>query len=144
MSEETNEDEYEVKKKPSLDVETVEYLEKRRSNKKKKPTFSRQEWYRYSKLKKGTWRRPRGIHSKARKNLKYRAPKVSIGYRSPKEVRGLHPSGFKEVLVHNVKDLEGLDPKTDAVRIAHGVGMRKRIDIEQKAEEKDIRVLNRS
>ncbi len=144
MAEETEKKEYEVKKKPSLAVETKELMEKRRRMKNKKPMFSRQEWFRHSKLEKGTWRRPKGVHSKARKNLKSRPPKVSIGYRSPKMVRNLHPSGFKEVLVYNVKDIESVDAKTQAVRIAHGVGMRKRIDIEQKAEEKDIRVLNKS
>ncbi len=141
MTEEDNNDNgYEVKKKPALNEEFKKGLD--RTKKHKKPQFSRQEWFRYKKLKKGQWRRPKGTHSKARKNLKYRAPKVSIGYRSKKEYRGLHPSGFNEVLVHNVKDLEGLDPKKDAVRIAHGVGMRKRIDIEQEAEERELRVLN--
>ncbi len=144
MSEESNEREYEAKKKPSLDVDTEDALKKRRTIKKKKPIFSRQIWHRYSKLNKGTWRKPRGVHSKMRKNLKSRPPNVSIGFGSPRAARGLHPSGFREVLVHNLKDMEGIDPDKEAIRIAHGVGMRKRIDIESKAEEKGIRVLNRS
>ncbi|MFO8110391.1 MAG: 50S ribosomal protein L32e [Thermoplasmata archaeon] len=143
MSEEANENEYEVKKKPSLGVETEDALKKRQNIKKRRPVFSRQEWFRHSKLEKGTWRRPKGVHSKARKNLKSRPPNVSIGFRSPKSARNLHPSGFREVLVYNVNDLEGINPDKDAVRIAHGVGMRKRIDIEQIAEEKGFRVLNK-
>ncbi len=135
---------YHVKKKPSLDEETKKLLRKRKKLKEKKPNFSRQEWFRYKKLDKDTWRRPRGTHSKARQNWKYRPPKASIGFRSPSEVRGLHPSGFEEVLVHNVDDLEGLDPEKQAVMIAHSVGMRKRIDIEQKAEDMELRVLNKS
>lgn len=143
MSENENDD-YEVKKKPELDDETEDLLKKRRKIKSRRPKFSRQEWFRYKKLDRDTWRNPRGLHSKVRQNLKYRPDVVSIGYRSPKKVRGLHPSGFEEVLVHNTDDLEGLDPDKQAVMIAHGVGMRKRIDIESEADEMDLRVLNRS
>ena len=127
--------EYQAKKKPSLTKE---------QEKAKRPGFSRQEWFRHSKLDGDTWRKPKGIQSKLRRNRKYRPPLVSIGYRGPKDVRGLHPSGFQEVLVHRVKDLEGIDPERHAVRIAHGVGMRKRIDIESKADEMGLRVLNPS
>lgn len=138
-----NED-YEVKKKPNLDEETKRLLKKREEIKNKKPYFARQEWFRYKKLDRDTWRKPRGIHSKTRKNIGYRPNKVSIGYRGPKKVRGLHPSGFEEVLVHNLDQLEGLDAEKQAIRIAHGVGMRKRLEIEEKADEMDLRVLNRS
>ena len=137
-------EEYEVKKKPTLDEETKDMLEERKKIKKKRPDFTRQEWFRYKKIDRDTWRKPRGIHSKARKNIKYRPNKVSIGYRSPKKVRGLHPSGFEEVLVHNMNELEDVDPDKQAVRIAHSVGMRKRLKIEEKADEMEVRVLNRS
>ncbi len=144
MAEENDVEDYQVKKKPSFDEETKRALRKRKRLKRAKPKFSRQEWFRYKKLDEDTWRKPKGIHSKARKNLKYRSPKVSVGYRSPSKVRGLHPSGFEEVLVHNVDEVKDVDPEKQAIRIAHGVGMRKRIDIEQKAEELEIRVLNPS
>ena len=58
-------------------------------------------------------------------------------------MRGLHPSGFREKLVHNVKDLEGVDPTKEAIRIAHTVGKKKRMEIIAKADELGIRVLNR-
>lgn len=144
MAEDENEVEYVVKKKPSLSKEELKSLKVNKIKKSKRPKFTRQEWFRHKKLDGDTWRRPKGVHSKARKNLKYRSPNVSIGYRGVKDVRGLHPSGFEEVLVYRVKDLEGIDPKRQAARIGHGVGMKKRIDIEQKAEEKEIRVLNPS
>ncbi len=143
MSENDNED-YEVKKKPELDDETVDLLKKRKKIKGRRPKFSRQEWFRYKKIDKNTWRKPKGLHSKMRQNLKYRPNVANIGYRSPKKVRDLHPSGFEDVLVHNIDELDGLDPDTQAIRIAHGVGMKKRIDIENKADEMDLRVLNRT
>lgn len=137
-----DDEDYEVKKKPELDEETEEMLKEREKIKERRPSFNHQEWFYRAKLDKDTWRNPRGLHSQARQNKKYRPSNVKIGFRSPKKVRGLHPSGFEEVLVHNTDDLEDIDPDKQAVRVAHSVGMRKRLKIEEEAEDKDIRVLN--
>ena len=128
--------------KPELDKETTEALAKRAVISGRRPAFKRQEWFRYSKLGE-SWRRPKGIHSKMKRNLKRRPPVVDIGFRGPAEVRGLHPSGFEEVLVYNVEGLEGIDPKSQAVRIGGTVGTKKRIVIQDRADELGIRVLNR-
>ncbi len=128
--------------KPELDKETTEALAKRAVISGRRPAFKRQEWFRYSKLGE-SWRRPKGIHSKMKRNLKRRPPVVDIGFRGPAEVRGLHPSGFEEVLVYNVEGLEGVDPKSQAVRIGGTVGTKKRIVIQERADELGIRVLNR-
>lgn len=128
--------------KPELSPETVDALAVRAIKSGQRPAFKRQEWYRYKMLG-DKWRRPRGIHSKMRRGFKRRPPMVEIGYRGPVSVRGLHPSGFEEVLVHNVDGLKGVDPKTQAVRIGGTVGVRKRIAIEDRAAELGIRVLNK-
>ena len=128
--------------KPELDKETTEALAKRAVISGRRPAFKRQEWFRYQKLGE-SWRRPKGIHSKMKRNLKRRPPVVDIGFRGPAEVRGLHPSGFEEVMVYNVEGLEGIDPKAQAVRIGGTVGTKKRIDIQERADELGIRVLNR-
>ena len=128
--------------KPELDKETTEALAKRAVISGRRPAFKRQEWFRYQKLGE-SWRRPKGIHSKMKRNLKRRPPVVDIGFRGPAEVRGLHPSGFEEVLVYNVDGLEGIDPKSQAIRIGGTVGTRKRIVIQDRADELGIRVLNR-
>lgn len=138
----TGEEVYRVKAKPELSEETTDALAKRALISGRRPAFRRQEWFRYSKLGE-KWRRPKGIHSKMKRNLKRRPPVVDIGFRGPKAARGLHPSGFEEVLVHNVDGLENIDPKVQAVRIGGTVGTRKRIQIEDRAEELGIRVLNR-
>lgn len=109
--------------------------------KKKKPKFVRQESWRYDRLKEN-WRRPRGIDNKMRRKIKGWPPTVNVGYRGPKSVRGLHPSGCEEVLVHNVYELKNVDPKTQVVRIAHTVGKRKRAQILLQARKKKITVLN--
>jgi large subunit ribosomal protein L32e len=133
---------YVPKAKPELDEETIQALAKRAAISGRRPAFKRQEWFRYSKLGE-KWRRPKGIHSKMKRNLKRRPPVVDIGFRGPLSVRGLHPSGFEEVLIHNVEGLENIDPKVQAVRIGGSVGTKKRIAIEDRAAELGIRVLNR-
>jgi large subunit ribosomal protein L32e len=140
---EISDEEYFVEVKPKLDKKTIEQLKLRESISKSRPAFRRQEWFRYVRLG-DSWRKPRGIHSKMRRNYKYRPNLVSTGYRGPKAVRGLHPSGFQEVMVFRVEDLEDVDPEKQAARIGHSVGTRKREEIEKVADDKGIRVLNRS
>jgi len=107
----------------------------------KKPKFRRQESWRYKRVK-DTWRKPHGIDSKMRKKVKGWPVSPTVGYRSPKKTRGLHPSGFVETLVQSVADLGGIDPELQAIRIARTVGGRKRVEIMALAEEKGIHVLN--
>ena len=132
-----------MKQKPKLDEEMAEALRLRDEKSRARPEFHRQEWFRFGRLGDGRWRKPRGLHSSMRRGYKYRPNKVSVGYRGPKMARGLHPSGFKEVMVSNPADLDSMDPKTEAARISHGVGTRKRMQIIEKAEKLGIRVLNR-
>ena len=67
---------------------------------------------------------------------------VSTGYKGPKIARGLHPSGYREVLVHNTKEVSAIDPNTQAARIAHTVGRKKRAQIIAEARAKKVVVLN--
>ncbi len=140
--EEEAEEEYEPNLKPKLDPKMQRLLAIRAAKSAARPAFHRQEWFRYKKFG-DEWRKPQGGQSKLRRHFGYRWNLPSIGYRGPREVRGLHPSGFREVLVHNERQLEGLDPKTQAVRVAHGVGARKREIIEKACDDKGLRVLNR-
>jgi len=121
--------------------ETQKALALRERHKGKKPFFRHQESWRYKRVSEA-WHKPDGIDSKMRKKMKGWPKLVEIGYRGPKIARGLHPSGYKEVLVNTLDDLDKVDPKTQAIRIAHAVGMRKRADISLHAEEKGIHILN--
>jgi large subunit ribosomal protein L32e len=132
---------YQPKIKPQLNDKEKEQLVIRRQIKKRTPHFLRDEGFRYKRIPKN-WRRPTGYTSKLRINLKYRPSKVRIGFRAPKLVRGLHASGFEEVMVHTVKELETIDPKKQAVRIGGTVGTKKRMVIAKRADELTIRVLN--
>ncbi len=130
-----------MKLKPKLTDEEKRLLRIRNKMNVRRPEFHRQEWFRYKRLG-DAWRKPKGKHSKLRKHKGYRPPVVDSGYRNPRLVRGLHPSGFREVLVHNPRELDKVNPEREAVRIASKVGMKKRLAIEKKAEELGIRVLN--
>jgi large subunit ribosomal protein L32e len=132
---------YQPKIKPQLNEKQKEQLAIRRQIKKRTPYFLRDEGFRYKRIPKN-WRRPTGYTSKLRINLKYRPNKVRVGFRAPKIVRGLHASGFEEVMIHTVKELETIDPKKQAVRIGSTVGTKKRLEIVKRAEELAIRVLN--
>ena len=116
-------------------------LKLREMLKHKRPEFVRQESWRYKRIKEN-WRRPRGIDSKMRRKIKGWPKCPEAGYRGPKAARGLHPSGYEEVLVYNPDDLDKIDPKTQAARIAHTVGIKKRMEIIAKATSKGIRILN--
>ncbi len=111
------------------------------TRKKRAPKFRRQEWFRFAKLGE-KWRKPRGKDSKMRLGIRGKSAVVSVGYRSPRSVRGIHPSGLVEILVHSPRDLEGLDAGKQAIRIASGVGGRKREQILARAKELGIKVLN--
>lgn len=136
-------DVYVVKQKPVLDDATKEALALRAAQKKKTPSFRRTEWFRYKRLSRSGWRAPHGMDNKQRRNYKYRGSLVRIGHGKVAAARFLHPSGFQEVMVQNVGDLETIDPETQAARVGGTVGGRKREHIYSRADELGIRVLNR-
>jgi large subunit ribosomal protein L32e len=118
-----------------------ELLQARKKISDRRPRFVRQENWRYDRLAEN-WRKPKGKDNKMRKQVSGVPPLVKIGYRGPKEARGLHPSGYTDNLVFNVNDVVKLDAKKDAARLAHTVGIRKRKEIIAKADSIGIKILN--
>jgi large subunit ribosomal protein L32e len=132
-----------AKQKPVLDDATKAALALRAEQKKATPSFRRTEWFRYKRLSRSGWRAPHGMDNKQRKNLKYRSSLVRVGHGKVSAAHGLHPSGFREIMVQNSGDLEAIDPETEAARVGGTVGGRKREHIYSRADELGIRVLNR-
>ena len=107
-----------------------------------RPKAKRAESWRYKRLE-TTWRKPKGVDNHQRKQKSRGRPGlVKVGYGGPKISLGLHPSGYTDNLVHNINDLEKLNPKTDGVRLGHSVGTKKRKEIVTKAIEKKFKVFN--
>ena len=115
-------------------------IDLRNQMKKKKLTFIRQDTHKKKRLAKN-WRKPRGIDSKLRLQLRGKGKLVKVGYKSPKAVRGLNREGLKEILVCNINDLNLIKEGMVGV-IGSTVGARKKIDIIKKATEKKIKLAN--
>ncbi len=124
-----------------LDSESQRLLKVRKKQKAKKPNFVQTDLHKKKRLK-NTWRRPKGLHNKKRRYILGKSGMARVGYGSPVAVKGLHPSGFQDVLMSRVQDLDELDPSTQAVRIARTVGQRKRMEIVNKARSLGLKILN--
>lgn len=109
--------------------------------KRKRPSFRRIESWRYKKLK-DSWRKARGIDSQTRKKEKSGVKSPTVGYRSPRKVRGFHPSGYEEIRVFNLKDFKGLNNKKHAIKFSAKIGAKKRIALVDYAQSRGFKILN--
>jgi len=116
--------------------------QKLRAKKKTHPKFFRQNFGRGTRRRvKDNWRKPRGIDNKKKEKIATFGAEPTIGYRNPREIRGLHPCGAAEVRIFNPEMLADV-VKTSVVRIAGSVGEKKREKIRAKAKELGLKVLN--
>jgi large subunit ribosomal protein L32e len=113
-------------------------LELRNASKQRKPKFLKQDANRLKRLSKH-WRAPRGIHSKMRFGLRSYRKQPSVGFSSPKEVKGLTREGYEQITVNNLKELEGI---TTPITLAANIGRKNKIEIIKKCQEKKIKILN--
>ena len=131
----------EQKKRAALPAREKSLLKSKIRKDRKTPRFKRQELWAQATLK-DTWRRPRGKHSKMRKQERGRGRIPKPGYGSPAAVKGLNRQGFREIRISNAKELESLDRTKDSAIIASTVGRKKRLEVLRKAEELGINVAN--
>lgn len=108
--------------------------------KKRKPAFVTPDAKVTPAVKK-RWRYPQGRRSAFREGQGGRPARPSPGYRSPRAVRGLHPSGLEAVVVHTVAQLEALTPEQGAL-FAGTLGQKTRVQLLRLAQQKSITVLN--
>ncbi|RLG18173.1 50S ribosomal protein L32e [Candidatus Micrarchaeota archaeon] len=109
--------------------------------KKKKPTFARMNYSRPSRSRvSASWRRPRGHDNKQKVGKKFTPACPAIGYRQPRSIRGMHPSGTRPVLVRNIK--QAMNAK-GAIILAAGLGKKKREAVLKIAKQKNIKVINK-
>lgn len=118
--------------------QTQKLLQLRELIKNKKPNFIRQDSYRCKRLGR-SWRAPKGYHSKLRLKIRGKGYMPSIGWSSPRSVRGLSPEGYEQVVVHNLEELKTVK---GGFILGSSVGAKKRIEILRKAKELKLKVLN--
>jgi len=111
--------------------------------KKRVKKFTRHQSDRYDKVKRN-WRRPKGIDNRVRRKFKGMYLMPNIGYGSAKATRHMMPSGFRKVLINNVKELEVLmmSNKTYCAEIASGVSAKNRKNLVERAAQLAIRITN--
>ena len=122
-------------------VQNKRLLELRKKIHKKKPSFRRVESWRYKRVK-DPWRKARGIDSQTRKKTKSGVKSPSVGYRSPKKVRGLHPSGYEEVRVVTIQDMNNLNKNRHAIKISGKLGAKKRVVLIDYCQKRGFKILN--
>jgi large subunit ribosomal protein L32e len=108
---------------------------------KENKTFIRHQSDRYKKLKQ-SWRKPKGIDNRVRRRFKGQYLMPTIGYGSNKKTKHMLPTGFRKVLVHNVKELEVLmmQNRKFCAEIAHGVSSKKGKSVVERAQQLSVRV----
>ena len=88
------------------------------------------------------WRKPKGIDIYFKKED---GLVPGTGYRTSNKIRFVHPSGYRERLVRNIKEITELEKlkESTAARISAKVGRKKKTEMVKKADELKIKVLNR-
>ena len=119
---------------------TEQLIKQRQMTKRKKPRFKQQDAHKLKSIVL-SWRRPKGLQSKMRLGRRGYSRSVSVGYRSPRAVRGMLADGKKPVLIKTLKDLESLTDKDSAI-ISKSVGARKKKEILTQIIAKGMTVAN--
>ncbi len=122
--------------------DTKRLLKLRKIKKRKNPSFRRVESWRFVRIKNPRWRKPIGLDSATRKKELSGVQMPTVGYRVPKKIRGIHPSGYEEVLIFTKEDINKINPKIQAIKISGKIGAKKRINLIDYAQSKHIKILN--
>jgi large subunit ribosomal protein L32e len=116
-------------------------LKIRKSLKARKPNFIREDYQKRACIPL-PWRKPRGLHSKLRHRFAGHRALVDPGYGSPKAVFGLSPSGYEQMLIHTVSELQKLNSKTQGAILGSTIGLPRKIALLTEAKKLGVKVLN--
>lgn len=110
---------------------------------KKKHHFKRHHSFRYKRVGE-SWRYPRGIDNRYRKQFSGMPVLPGKIYKKPGIIRHMLPNGMREVVIRNVNDLEALASvnRRYCATIEHSVGARKRVEIVNQAKLLGIHITN--
>merc|ERR1719181_2311210 len=112
--------------------------------KKRTKKFCRHQGPEFIRIRRVTWRRPKGIDSRCRRRFKSQVKLSNCGYGTNKKFKHVLPNGFLKFNVSNVKELELLlmHNRKYCAEIAHNVSVRKRKEIVTRAAELNVKVTN--
>lgn len=119
---------------------TKKLLILRKEISKRRPEFVMQDHHKRPETQR-RWRKPKGMHSKMRHGVWGRPASVSVGYRGPAAVRGLHDSGLQHLLVNTMEELAALDVKTQGAIIGK-VGGKRKSELLAVCKQKGVTVFN--
>jgi len=91
------------------------------------------------------WRKQRGIDNKKRIKKDFMGAEPTIGYGNPSVLKGVRANGRRIMLVRNTGELNEMVSRGVSgydVTIAHGVSIRKRIEMTEIAKKAGIKVTN--
>jgi large subunit ribosomal protein L32e len=91
-----------------------------------------------------SWRCPRGIDSRVRRQYRGNKPLVKCGYGQNLKTKYLLPNGFKKFLIRNVQDVELLlmNNRVYCGELAHNLGASTRKQIVLRAAELNVKLTN--
>ncbi len=123
---------------------TVTPLVKHKKILKRTKKFTRFEYEDFNGKLKPSWRRPRGIDSRIRRQYRGNKPLVKCGYGQAWKTKFLLPNGFKKFLIRNTQDLEILlmNNRVYCGELAHNIGAKARKALVLRAAELNVKLTN--
>ena len=122
----------------------VQPLRKIKKVVKRTKKFTRHEYEDYAGKLAPSWRRPRGIDGRVRRQFKGAKPLVKIGYGTNRKHRHVMPNGFRKLLIRNERDLEILlmNNRTYCGELAHNLSAKKRKAMVERASQLNVKLTN--
>ena len=123
---------------------TVTPLRKQKKIIKRSKRFTKFEHEDFNGKLKSSWRRPRGIDCRVRRQFRSNKPLVKVGYRNAKATRHIMANGFKKVVIRNAQDIEFLlmNNREYCGELAHNLNATSRKQIIKRAAELNVKLTN--
>ena len=119
-------------------------LKKQKKIIKRSKRFTKFEHEDFNGKLKSSWRRPRGIDCRVRRQFRSNKPLVKVGYRNAKATRHILHNGFKKMLIRNAGDIELLlmNNREYCGELAHNLNASTRKAIIKRAAELNVKLTN--